>query len=92
MNLVTSTRRSDAANFGFDELMEHGARYDRMEEFVDVCRKLWDATEADAMLWDHATGRVGDPAKVHDDEPSRPLLQRGGAAQHARPRRRAAPC
>jgi FMN-dependent oxidoreductase (nitrilotriacetate monooxygenase family) len=65
MNLVTSTRRSDAANFGFDELMEHGARYDRMEEFTDVCRKLWDATEPDAMLWDHATGRVGDPAKIH---------------------------
>ena len=65
MNLVTSTRRSDAANFGFDELMEHGARYDRMEEFALVCRKLWDATEADAMLWDHASGRVGDPAKVH---------------------------
>ena len=71
MNLVTSTRRSDAANFGFDELMEHGTRYDRMEEFVDVCRKLWDATEADAMLWDHATGRVGDPAKVH------PMSHRG---------------
>src|ERR1700712_447413 len=65
MNLVTSTRRSDAANFGFDELMEHGARYERMEEFVDVCRMLWDATEADAMLWDRGTGRVGDPAKVH---------------------------
>ena len=65
MNLVTSTRRSDAANFGFDELMEHASRYDRMEEFVDVCRKLWDATEHDAMLWDHETGRVGDPAKVH---------------------------
>jgi len=65
MNLVTSTRRSDAANFGFDELMEHGARYDRMEEFTDVCRKLWDATEADAMLWDQATGRVGNPGKVH---------------------------
>ena len=71
MNLVTSTRRSDAAIFGFDELMEHGARYDRMEEFVDVCRKLWDATEADAMLWDHATGRVGDPAKIH------PMSHRG---------------
>ena len=65
MNLVTSTRRSDAANFGFDELMEHGARYDRMEEFTLVCRNLWDATEADAILWDHATGQVGDPAKVH---------------------------
>ena len=65
MNLVTSTRRADAANYGFDELMEHAARYDRMEEFTEICRKLWDATEADAMLWDHATGRVGDPAKVH---------------------------
>ena len=66
MNLVTSTRRSDAANFGFDELMEHGSRYDRMEEFVAICHKLWDATEPDAMVWDRATGRVGDPSKVHD--------------------------
>ena len=66
MNLVTSTRRTDAANFGFDELMEHGSRYDRMEEFVAICHKLWDATEADAMIWDRVTGRVADPAKVHD--------------------------
>lgn len=65
MNLVTSTRPADAANFGFDELMEHGSRYDRMEEFVDVCRKLWDSAEPDTMLWDYATGRVGDPSKVH---------------------------
>ncbi len=65
MNLVTSSRLSDAANYGSRGLMDHGARYDRMEEFAEVCRKLWDATEADAMLWDHATGRVGDPAKVH---------------------------
>ena len=65
MNLVASTRRSDFANFGHDELTDHNARYERMEEFTDVCRKLWDATESDAMLWDHATGRVGDPAKVH---------------------------
>jgi FMN-dependent oxidoreductase (nitrilotriacetate monooxygenase family) len=64
MNVVTSTRLADAANFGFDALMEHGARYDRLEEFVDVCRKLWDSVALDAMLWDHETGRVGDPAKV----------------------------
>ncbi len=66
INLVTSTRRSDAANFGFDELMEHASRYERMEEFVAVCCKLWDATAADAMLWDRETGQVGDPAKVQD--------------------------
>ena len=66
MNMVTSTRRSDYANFGMAELMDHGARYDRMEEFVDVCRLLWDSAEPDAMVWDRETGRVGDPAKVHD--------------------------
>jgi FMN-dependent oxidoreductase (nitrilotriacetate monooxygenase family) len=64
-NVVTSSRRADAANYGFDELMEHGARYDRMEEFIDVCRALWDSVEPDAFIWDHATGIVADPAKVH---------------------------
>jgi FMN-dependent oxidoreductase (nitrilotriacetate monooxygenase family) len=66
MNMVTSTRRSDYANFGMDDLMDHGVRYDRMEEFTTVCRMLWDSAEPDAMLWDRATGRVGDPAKIHD--------------------------
>jgi FMN-dependent oxidoreductase (nitrilotriacetate monooxygenase family) len=66
MNLVTSTRKSDAANFGFNELMEHNTRYERMEEFTDVCRALWDSTEPDAMRWDRETGRVTDPGKVHN--------------------------
>ena len=66
MNMVTSTRRSDYANFGMDDLMDHDARYARMEEFTDICRKLWDSAEPDAMIWDQATGRVGDPAKIHD--------------------------
>lgn len=65
MNLVASTRPADFANYGYDGLMGHADRYDRMEEFVDVCRKLWDATEADAVVWDRATGRVAEPSKVH---------------------------
>jgi FMN-dependent oxidoreductase (nitrilotriacetate monooxygenase family) len=64
-NVITSTRKSDFENYGFDELMDHDARYDRMEEFIDVCRKLWDSVEPDAMVWDHDTGIVGDPAKIH---------------------------
>jgi len=67
-NVITSTRRSDFANYGYDELPAHDDRYERMEEFIDVCRTLWDSVEPDAMLWDHATGRVGDPAKVHEVE------------------------
>src|SRR5258707_11091379 len=64
-NVITSTRRSDAANYGFDELMEHNSRYDRMEEFVDVCKALWDSVEPDAFVWDRETGVVCDPDKVH---------------------------
>jgi FMN-dependent oxidoreductase (nitrilotriacetate monooxygenase family) len=64
-NVITSTRRADFDNYGFDEIMDHNARYDRMEEFIDVCRALWDSVEPDAMVWDHASGVVGDPAKVH---------------------------
>jgi FMN-dependent oxidoreductase (nitrilotriacetate monooxygenase family) len=63
-NVVASTRRSDAANYGFDELMEHDMRYDRMEEFIKVCKALWDSVEPDAFKWDRATGVVADPAKV----------------------------
>jgi FMN-dependent oxidoreductase (nitrilotriacetate monooxygenase family) len=64
MNVITSTRRSDAANYGFDELMEHSARYDRLEEFVEVCWALWDSVGPDAMVWNHETGQVGDPGKI----------------------------
>lgn len=64
MNLVASTRPADFRNYGMDTMMDHSGRYERMEEFVDVCRKLWDATAADAMLWDAATGRVGEPDRV----------------------------
>ncbi len=66
MNLVASTRLSDFANFGFDALTDHSGRYEQMEEFVAVCHALWDSAAPDAMVWDRATGRVGDPAKVRD--------------------------
>ncbi len=64
-NVVASTRRADAANYGFDELMEHDSRYDRMEEFVDVCKALWASVEPDAILRDRETGVFADPSKVH---------------------------
>jgi FMN-dependent oxidoreductase (nitrilotriacetate monooxygenase family) len=64
-NVITSTRRSDAANYGFDELMEHNARYERMEEFIDVCNALWDSVEPDAFVWNRETGIViENPSKV----------------------------
>jgi FMN-dependent oxidoreductase (nitrilotriacetate monooxygenase family) len=64
-NVITSQRKADAENYGFDELMEHGQRYDRMDEFMAVCRALWASVEPDAFEWNRETGRVANPAKVH---------------------------
>ncbi|CAN5685069.1 NtaA/DmoA family FMN-dependent monooxygenase [soil metagenome] len=65
LNLVTSARRSDAANFGFDELMEHDQRYERADEFIDVLKGLWSSVEPDAIVLDRETGVFADPDKVH---------------------------
>jgi FMN-dependent oxidoreductase (nitrilotriacetate monooxygenase family) len=71
-NVVTSTNRAGAANYGFDELMEHSSRYDRMEEFVDVCKALWASVDPDAFVWDRETGIV-----VEDPEKVRPINHSG---------------
>src|ERR1700761_417608 len=64
-NVVASTRRADAANYGFDELMEHDLRYERMEEFIHVCKSLWASVAPDAFVWNRQTGVViADPKKV----------------------------
>jgi long-chain alkane monooxygenase len=40
-------------------------RYDRAHEFVEVCRKLWDSWDADAVVLDRERGIFADPDKVH---------------------------
>jgi alkanesulfonate monooxygenase SsuD/methylene tetrahydromethanopterin reductase-like flavin-dependent oxidoreductase (luciferase family) len=35
-----------------------------MEEFVEVCKKLWDSVDPDAFVWDRESGVVADPDKV----------------------------
>jgi alkanesulfonate monooxygenase SsuD/methylene tetrahydromethanopterin reductase-like flavin-dependent oxidoreductase (luciferase family) len=63
-NVITSQRRADFENYGFDELVEHGLHYDRMEELIDVGKKLWASVEPDAFVWDANSRIVADPAKV----------------------------
>lgn len=71
-NVVTSQRRSDFANYGYDELVDHATRYERLEEFVDVCRKLWTSVDPDAFVWNRETGEV-----VADPRKARPIDHHG---------------
>ncbi|WP_370545085.1 NtaA/DmoA family FMN-dependent monooxygenase [Herbiconiux sp. VKM Ac-1786] len=63
-NVVASSRGADAANYGFDALMDHDARYRRMEEFVTVCQELWRSVDRDAFVWDKETGMVAEPGRI----------------------------
>ncbi|MNZ44662.1 Nitrilotriacetate monooxygenase component A [compost metagenome] len=64
-NLVTSSAPAEALNFNQDALPEHGERYQRAEEFLDVVQGLWDSWEDDAFVHDKASGQFFDPAKLH---------------------------
>jgi FMN-dependent oxidoreductase (nitrilotriacetate monooxygenase family) len=64
-NAVTSAYKNEAANYGFDVMMDHDERYRRAQEFLEVACKLWDSVEKDAIVTDRETGIFADPAKVH---------------------------
>ncbi|MPZ73643.1 MAG: NtaA/DmoA family FMN-dependent monooxygenase [Nitriliruptorales bacterium] len=64
-NIVTSFNTAEAANFGVSEMIPHDKRYDMGDEYVEVCRKLWNSWEPDAVVWDKESGMFADPAKVH---------------------------
>jgi FMN-dependent oxidoreductase (nitrilotriacetate monooxygenase family) len=64
-NVVTSAYKNEAANYGFDEMIEHDERYMRAHEFVEVAFKLWNSVEKDAFIGDRENGIFADPSKVH---------------------------
>lgn len=64
-NLVTSSAPAEALNFNQSELPDHGERYRRAEEFLDVAQGLWDSWEDDAFVRDKASGQFFDPARLH---------------------------
>ncbi|AFC31173.1 YxeK2 [Paenibacillus mucilaginosus 3016] len=64
-NVVTTSSRGAAANFGQEKHLEHHLRYERAREYVDVVTKLWDSWEDDALLFDKELGLFADRSKVH---------------------------
>jgi FMN-dependent oxidoreductase (nitrilotriacetate monooxygenase family) len=65
-NVVTSVNDGEAQNYGVEHHLDHDARYDRADEFLEATRGLWDSWDDDALVLDRATGVFADPAKVHE--------------------------
>ena len=64
-NIVCSISSAEAKNFGMDELPPHDLRYDRADEFMEVCHKLWNSWEPGALLMDMERKIFADPEKIH---------------------------
>jgi alkanesulfonate monooxygenase len=84
-NVVTTSNPDAALNFGMDEHMDHGERYDRAREFVDVVTGLWDSFADDAFVRDAASGIFFDPDKLHVLNHKGPYLSVRGPLNVARP-------
>jgi alkanesulfonate monooxygenase SsuD/methylene tetrahydromethanopterin reductase-like flavin-dependent oxidoreductase (luciferase family) len=96
-NVVTSYKREEALNFGYQELLDHDQRYDRADEYLELCAQLWASWEPDAVVMDPRTNTFADPAKVRTRAPttsraghSMPRRRRSGARSFSRPARRSA--
>ena len=62
-NVVTSINGNQAANYG-EVRQPTDTRYDRAHEFIEVCRKLWNSWDEDAVAMDRENAVFADPSKV----------------------------
>ncbi len=62
-NVVTGHLRGEHRALGLEQL-DHDERYDRADEYMEVCYKLWGGVHPGAVIADRATGAFADPAKV----------------------------
>ena len=64
-NMVTSSEKNAALNFGMDKLLPPTVRYDIADEYVDLVKQLWDSWEEGALVANTETGVYVDHTKVH---------------------------
>lgn len=64
-NVVTSVNEGEARNHGLDAHLEHDARYDAAEEFMNIAFQLWDSWEEHALVLDRENGIYAAPEKIH---------------------------
>src|SRR5581483_4929795 len=65
-NIVTSYMQSAADN-GLGEFLSHDERYDRADEYVQVCRTLWeDSWDQDAVVRDAVADVFTNPGRVRE--------------------------
>jgi FMN-dependent oxidoreductase (nitrilotriacetate monooxygenase family) len=63
-NIVSSYSKSEWEAYGH-VMAERADRYERLEEYMDLCYALWDSWEPDSIIADKKSGIFADVDKVH---------------------------
>lgn len=85
-NIVSSLNEATAQNFGRAQLLSHGERYERADEFVALSKQLWDSWDDDAFDHpDRARPRFFDPRSAHPLEHRGKYFSARGLLDVARP-------
>ncbi len=84
-NVVTSLIDAEARNYGLDRHAEHGDRYRRADEFLEVVYGLWDSFDDDAFVWDAAAGRAFREDGIHRLDHRGEFFRVAGPLNIARP-------
>ncbi|MBD1586868.1 LLM class flavin-dependent oxidoreductase [Pseudomonas typographi] len=64
-NMVTSGSDTEARNFSRERHLDHGLRYERAREFVQVVKGLWRSWEPGSFIRDKQAGRFFDISRCH---------------------------
>ncbi|MEQ8291386.1 MAG: NtaA/DmoA family FMN-dependent monooxygenase [Roseovarius sp.] len=62
-NIVSGHLRAEHRALGAEQL-QHDARYDHADEYMDVCYALWNGIKPGAILADREKGLYADPEKI----------------------------
>jgi len=63
-NVVTSATDYEARNSGMDGITPKAERYDRADDVLEACCKLWDCWDKDALVLDRESGVFADAGKI----------------------------
>lgn len=77
-NIVTSSNRLEALNFGFASLPDHAERYARAADTIEAVIALWDSWAPGARLADKAAGIYLDANKVRPVNYQGPFVRTAG--------------
>ena len=64
-NIVSSFSHGEWNAYGVDG-RERFDRYERLEEYMELCHKLWNSWDDGAVIADKASGIYADPARIHE--------------------------